>query len=58
MTETELIEHLMTLLGYSSNPEGDGLYIASPDNVLFNEIPEVVSAQEFVESIAGLSSTS
>lgn len=55
LTETELIEHLMTLLGFVANPEREGSYVDSPENVLLNEISGLISAQEFVEDIVGLS---
>ena len=55
MTEIELVEHLMTLLGYCENPEKEGEYSDDPESALLNELPELISAQEFVEDIAGLS---
>ncbi len=55
MTEIELVEHLMTLLGYCENPEREGEYSDDPESALLNELPDLISAQEFVENIAGLS---
>ena len=55
ITEAELVEHLMTLLGYCGNPEKEGVYRESPENVLFTEIPKLISAKDFVEDLVGLS---
>ena len=55
LTEADLVEHLMTLLGCCENPEIDGVYVEKPDDVLLNDIPPLISAQEFVEEIVGLS---
>lgn len=54
MTEAELIEYMMTLLGYSENPEVDGAYSADVLSAL-EEIPENLTAPLFAEEIIGLS---
>ena len=54
MTEVEIVEYLMTLLGYSDNPEVDGSFTADVISAL-EEIPERVSAPLFAEEIIGLS---
>ncbi len=46
----------MSLLGCCENPEVDGVYVEKPDDVLLNDIPPLISAQEFIEDIVGLSS--
>ena len=54
MTEGEIVEYLMTLLGYSDNPEVDGSFTEDVVTAL-EEIPERISAPMFAEEIIGLS---
>ena len=53
-TEAELVEYLMTLLGYSDNPEVDGSYSADVMTSL-EDIPEKITAPQFSEEILGFS---
>ncbi len=53
MTEVEIVEYLMTLLGYSDNPEVDGSFTEDVITAL-EEIPERISAPMFAEEIIGL----
>ena len=54
LTETEIVEYLMTLLGYTDNPEVDGSFTEDVATAL-EEIPERISAPMFAEDILGLS---
>ena len=54
LTETELVEYLMTLMGYSDNPEMDGSFTQDAIAAL-KEIPDRISAPMFAEEIIGLS---
>jgi Ca2+-binding EF-hand superfamily protein len=51
LTETELIENLMTLLDKCVNPEIDGLYHADPFVAISNDIPSDVNSLQFIEDI-------
>ena len=53
MTEAEIVEYLMTLLGYSDNPEVDGSFTEDVMTAL-EEIPNKISAPMFAEEIIGL----
>ncbi len=53
LTETELVEHLMTLLGATDNPEVEGAFTAEPRTVLA-EIPDTLTATLFAEELLGL----
>ena len=53
LTETELVEYLMTLLGATSNPEVEGAFTAEPGDVLA-EIPNTLTATLFAEELLGL----
>ncbi len=53
LTETELVEYLMTLLGATSNPEVEGAFSAEPGDVLA-EIPDTLTATLFAEELLGL----
>lgn len=54
LTEAELVEYLMTLLGHSNNPEVEGSFTQDVLTAL-KEIPERVSAPLFAEEVLGLS---
>lgn len=54
LTEGEIVEYLMTLLGYSDNPEVDGSFTENVGTAL-EQIPERISAPVFAEEIVGLS---
>ena len=54
MTETELVECLMTLLGYSENPEAEGTFSENADTAL-QELPQRITATQFAEELLGLS---
>jgi len=54
LTETELLDSLMTLLNYNEDPEVDHLFTADPSVVLAEEIPQRVSAKQFAEELLGL----
>lgn len=53
VTEEELVEHLMTLLGHSDNPEVGGAFSSQPE-VALQELPERVTATQFAEDLLGL----
>ena len=54
MTEVELVEALMTLLGHCQDPEADGAFSESPQTALEEGLPEKVSAAHFAEHILQL----
>lgn len=54
MTETELVEALMTLLGHCEDPETEGAFSKNPQQVLEQGIPERVSAAQFSEQLLHL----
>ena len=54
LTEMELVECMMTLLGYSENPEIDGCFTEDTEAVLVSQVPETVSAGEFAGELLGL----
>lgn len=54
LTETELVEHLMTVMGFSENPEVDGSYSEESGPAL-EELPNKISAAMFAEELLGLS---
>lgn len=54
MTETEVVEYLMTILGCSDNPEVDGSFTEDVATAL-EEIPNRISAPMFAEELIGLS---
>ena len=54
LTEGELVEYLMTLLGHSDNPEVDKSFTQDIITAL-EEIPEKISPPTFAEDIVGLS---
>ena len=53
LTEVELVEYLMTLMGASDNPEVEGSYTEEPGAVL-SELPTQVTAASFAEDLLGL----
>ena len=53
ITESELVEYLMTLLGFSENPEVDGAFTESMETAL-QQLPERISAPQFAEELLGL----
>lgn len=54
ITESELVEHLMTLLGCCEDPETDGAFSQDPEATL-QELPEKITAGQFAEELLGLS---
>lgn len=54
LTEAELVEYLMTLMGCSDNPEVEGCYTEDTATAL-NELPLQLSAPSFAEDLLGLS---
>ena len=54
ITEPELEEYLMTLLGCSDNPEVEGSFTQSPE-VALQDLPDKISAAHFAEELLGLS---
>eukprot|EP00731_Ephydatia_muelleri_P022631 Em0015g214a len=54
ITETELIEYLMTLLGHSDNPEVDGSFSEEPLKAL-QELPSKITVSQYAEELLGLS---
>ena len=59
MTEAELADHLSTLLGF--NVEGDGCPVdtvedeMSAGSFIEDHLPQIVSAEQFTDSLLGLS---
>lgn len=51
----ELVECMMTLLGYSENPEVDGCFTEDTETALESELPKRLSAMDFAEELLGLS---
>jgi Ca2+-binding EF-hand superfamily protein len=54
MTESELVEGLMTLLGHCQDPERDGAFDQDPATAIQQGLPESVSAAHFAEKILHL----
>ena len=54
MTESELVEGLMTLLGHCLDPETDGAFAEDPATAIDQGLPETVSAAHFAEKILHL----
>ena len=50
----ELVECMMTLLGYSENPEIDGCFTEDMEAALVSRLPETVSAGDFAGELLGL----
>ncbi len=53
MTEAEIVEYLMTLMGYSDNPEVDGSFTEDVA-VALGQISDRITAPMFAEEIIGL----
>lgn len=53
LTEIELVEHLMTLLGATDNPEVEGSFTDHPTTVLA-DLPNQLTAKDFAEDLLGL----
>ena len=53
ITESELVEYLMTLLGFSENPEVEGAFTDSTE-IALQQLPERISAPQFAEELLGL----
>ena len=51
MTETELVECLMTVLGHCDNPEELGAYSGDPVAVLQEKLPLHITANQFAEEM-------
>lgn len=51
----ELVECMMTLLGYSENPETDGCFSEDTEAAISSQVPEKISAADFAEDLLGLS---
>lgn len=54
MTEAELVEDLMTLIGGCVNPEIDGQYVDDPAAIISELIPDRINASQFAEELLGL----
>jgi hypothetical protein len=52
--DVELVEHLMTLLGYCSDPEVAENYTDSPDEALATTLPSDISISQFAQELLGL----
>lgn len=55
LTEMELVECMMTLLGYSENPETDGCFTEDTETAIVSHVPERLSVTNFAEDLLGLS---
>ena len=55
LTELELVECMMTLLGCSDNPEMDGCFSEDTETALSTYLPERLSPADFAEDLLGLS---
>lgn len=56
MTETELVECLMTVLGHCDNPEQHGSFSTDPVTVLQEQLPQHITAGQFAEKLLGFTS--
>ena len=54
MTEAEVVESLMTLLGHCQDPERDGTFSQDPHLALNQGLPQCISAAEFAENVLHL----
>ena len=54
MSEAEVVESLMTLLGHCEDPERDGAFSQDPHTALEQGLPQSISAAEFSESVLQL----
>lgn len=54
LTELELVECLMTLVGCSENPEMDGCFSEDTETALSTQLPERLSAADLAEGLLGL----
>lgn len=54
LTEVELVECLMTLLGCSDNPEMDGCFSEDTETALSTHLPERLAAADLAEGLLGL----
>lgn len=54
MSESEVVESLMTLLGHCQDPERDGAFSVDPETALDEDLPESVSAAHFAEKVLHL----
>lgn len=54
LTEMELVECMMTLLGYSENPETDGFFTEDTETAIVSHVPERLSVTTFAEDLLGL----
>ncbi len=54
LTESELVECLMTLLGVSDNPEVEGSYTVDPGTALEELLPQSLTVTHFAEELLGL----
>ena len=55
LTEMELVECMMTLLGYSENPETEGCFTEDTETAIVSHVPERLSVTNFTEDLLGLS---
>ena len=54
MTEPELVEALMTLLGHCVDPERDGAFSEDTHTAIDRGLPEAISAARFAEKVLHL----
>lgn len=51
--DAELLEHLMVLLGYSSDPEIKGSFTEDPEKALEDSLPRSITASNFAKDMLG-----
>lgn len=51
--DAELLEHLMVLLGYSSDPELEGSFTEDPETALDDSLPKSITASKFAKDVLG-----
>ena len=51
--DAELAEHLMVLLGYSSDPEVEGNFTEDVEKALGESLPQSITTSKFAEDILG-----
>lgn len=49
----ELVECMMTLLGYSENPEIDGCFTEDTETAIISHVAERLSAADLAEDLLG-----
>lgn len=54
LTELELVECMMTILGCSENPEMDGCFTEDTETALSTQLPERLAPADLAEGLLGL----